>query len=108
MQKVLAVMPSLTTLPLAPSISRPPTTSSGAGLQESPLPSTPPSTPSKVEQVSLSHEAIHSMPPASEAGQAEKVSWSPKAVTSSNEEDELPGLESDDEVLMFNTEPKVL
>ncbi len=49
MQKVLATLPPLPALPLAPSTtSQPPATGSRAGPQESPLPP-----PSKVEQASL-------------------------------------------------------
>ncbi len=79
MKQVLATLPSLTTLPLAPSVSQPPATDSGAGLQKLPPPKTPPPTTSKAEQAPLSHKAIHHMPLASEAEQAErsKESWSP-------------------------------
>ncbi len=67
MQKVLAILPPLTALPLAPSMTpQPPATSSRAGLQEPPP-------PSKEEQASLSHKGIHYMPPASDAGQAERL-----------------------------------
>ncbi len=90
MQKVLAIMPSLITLPLAPSISRPPATGSRSGLQETPPPSLPPSSPSKIEQVSLSRNTIHSTPPAPKAGQAEKASWSLRAVTFFDEAETAP------------------
>ncbi len=69
MHQVLATLPPLTALPLAPSISQPPATGSGAGLQKLPLPPTPPPTTSKAEQASLSHNAIHHTSPASESEQ---------------------------------------
>ncbi len=68
MQKVLATLPPLPALPLAPSMtSQPPATGSGAGPQES-----PPLPPSKVEQALLGRRGIHPTPLASEAGQAEQ------------------------------------
>ncbi len=95
MERVLTVMPSLTNLPLAPSAPQPPATSSGAGLQELPSPPTLPSTfPSAIGPALLRQDAVHGMPPASEAGQAGKATRSPEAVLSSDEDDAPPRLET--------------
>ncbi len=115
MQQVLAVMPSLTALPLASSFPQPPATSSRAGLQELQSLPTPPSTfPSAIGLALLRHDAMHGMPLAFEAEQAEKVMQSSGAVLTSDEDDAPPGLISSDEedalprleavVLMPNTD----
>ncbi len=78
MRQMLAEMPPLTTLPLAPSLPQPPAAGSGAGLQKPPPPPLPPPTTSRAEQASLSCKAIRT-PPASEAEQEvhSKQAWSP-------------------------------
>ncbi len=95
MQQMLAVMPSLTALPLASSFPQPPATDSGAGLQElQPSPMPPSTFPSMIGPALLRQDATHGMLPAFEAVQVEKVTLSPKTVVSSGEEDELPRLET--------------
>ncbi len=101
MQQVMASMPSLTALPLAPTFPQPPATGSGAGLQELQPPQLPPSTfPSALGPAMLEWNALHYKLPASEAEQAEEVAQSPEATHSSD--DEPPGLEP--VTLMPNTD----
>ncbi len=63
MRQVLAEMPPLTTLPLAPSLPQPPAAGSGAGLQ---TPPPPPTTSGAL----LMRKALHTTPPASDVEQA--------------------------------------
>ncbi len=85
MSQVLATLPPLVTLPLAPSLPQPPATDSGAGLQ---APPPPPPTPSRAEQASLSRKAIHHTPPASESEQEvrAKQAWSPSVLAPFDQE----------------------
>ncbi len=114
MERVLTVMPSLTALPMASSFPQLPATGSRAGLQElQPPPMLPSAFPSAIGPALLRQDAMHGMPLAFEAGQAEKVMQSSGVVLSSDD-DALPGLVSSDEedtppgletvVLMPNTD----
>ncbi len=80
MQQVIALMPSLTGLPLAPTYLQLPTAGSGAGLQElQPLQLPLCTFPSALASVMLEWNALHYKPPACEAEQTEEVARSPEA-----------------------------